>query len=199
MRRCTRPNPQIRQEDLAPEVTRDVPPPAKRRQSEPMKQKAPPSPFATPNSSHLSARLLRMHRYVEFSLSISRKLINRFVSAQMPQTTRTQRALIRHCFKGQKMENKKIGEFVGCDSDQVWAAVRNEGGDNLAEDAEYLSGRKGEIVDLESLHPSQIQVNIKKEPRDDFNFNFNFNSAVDDRAYDSEEEIENCKPPLSFI
>ncbi|EKM61586.1 uncharacterized protein PHACADRAFT_248274 [Phanerochaete carnosa HHB-10118-sp] len=106
-------------------------------------------------------------------------------TALLEQTTRTQRALIRHCFQGQMMMVSEIAEWVGVDRDMVWSVVRNEDNDNLNEDRLYLDGREGEIINVDAL--KHIPLFVKSEPVDDIQWP---KGSVSEDEYDSEEEIE---------
>ena len=82
--------------------------------------------------------------------------------AHLPQTTRTKRALIRHCYAAGDMMISEIAEFVSCDHRTVWAVVRNEGDDDLGEDQRYLDCEVGDIVNVEAL--GEMKPFVKKEP-----------------------------------
>ena len=66
----------------------------------------------------------------------------------LPQITRTKRALVRRCYnQGNKMVSE-IAEYAGCDASTVWYAIRNECHDDINEDQDYIDGRIGDVVDL---------------------------------------------------
>ncbi|GJE89484.1 hypothetical protein PsYK624_055850 [Phanerochaete sordida] len=85
------------------------------------------------------------------------------------------------------MEVAEIAQWVGVDRDTVWSVVRNEDGDDLAEDQIYLDGKRGHIINVDAL--KNIRPFVKGEPMDDDQW-LRYGSSVSDDEYDSEEEIE---------
>lgn len=59
--------------------------------------------------------------------------------------------MIRQCYAQRTMSNKEIAEYCNCDVRDVYFAVNNESGDNLAEDQDYLDGKRGDVVNLDDF------------------------------------------------
>lgn len=143
-----------------------------------------------------SSRRLRAHTYVALPMPAPRNVgaNTRFARrTQEPQTDRTQRALIRHCFKGGDMMISEIAEFVNTEPRTVWSVVRNEDGDDLEEDKAYLNCEKGYIVDVDAL--GELPPFVKREEDEEGQKLLRSRATVyGDNEYDSEDEIEHqCK------
>ena len=160
------------------------------------------APPASPGGGDsLSARTLRAHTCVFFPspgrLACGARADGPCCRAHLPQTTRTKRALIRHCYAAGDMMISEIAEFVSCDHRTVWAVVRNEGDDDLGEDQRYLDCEVGDIVNVEAL--GEMKPFVKKEPVEDDSALLKAR-AVNEEEYDSEAEVEDqCALPSRVL
>jgi len=67
----------------------------------------------------------------------------------VPQVSRTRRALIREYWGQGQPKVSRIAEYIGCSPREVQRAVDNGHGDNLDEDEHYLNGSIGEIINVD--------------------------------------------------
>ncbi|EPT03385.1 hypothetical protein FOMPIDRAFT_1022382 [Fomitopsis schrenkii] len=72
------------------------------------------------------------------------------------QTTRTQRALVR-MYSRDEYTVHQIGEYMNLTPSAIWAAIRNEAGDNLDEDRGYCDGIVGDVINVDAVDIRDLQ------------------------------------------
>ncbi|CAL1694613.1 unnamed protein product [Somion occarium] len=114
---------------------------------------------------------------------------------KIPNVTRTQRAQIRYYHSRGLWGPIEIVNYVGCEERGYVYAVRNDYGDNLANDPLYLEGKVGDIVNVDEtkilafpkVESTGVEVRSKHENNDDVRF----------RRAESEEEVESLETVLN--